>query len=872
MHRIKITLVAAALLALPIFLSASNAASEQTPSSVIADLLNREDLGNFGLLDFASDMYSADDTDTSVIKTLKQSRNYYLLGQMYIQKFKYAKAVEMFQKALEADPGSLRARYKIAQSYFLMNKNDKAVQICTEIILTDSQFTPAHLLLAKIFEANRDYVKAEMSYRQILAYEPNNMESLQALGNNYYQFMGNLDKTVEVYEKILTLNSRDIMALVMLGSAYAIKGDVDKCLDLYGKAVHYRPNLVNSYTNLARIFQENGNYEGAQRVYFEALRTAPDNPELFKGFQSFLHLQALRKYSNQKAAEIQEQGITSTTLSLQELVKDKEFLNFLEMEMIAGYKNLSEDGATSNSSLIELYAKILMRYERYDEAARQFRRIVRIDPKDYKAFVALGNIGIIKSDIQSASQAFDQAIAVNPDNQEVYSEIGATYLERKDYKSALDIYKKAIQVKPDEERLYMILFGVYQQLKMDEAAEEILRDALKRFPQSSDILAMLGDFYRQQKRYSEAVDLFKKAYEQKKSFRVYAVMVATLLLEMERPKEAVEFANAAGENFKKNRDFYIVMGLTFSDYGYIDEALEFFKAARDADPASLSSYMLIASLYNKKKEYEKAREVLSSLKKDMPAETDSASYYEILASIYAEQKNNKRAIEAYQKALSYDPKKAGIYLSWALILNREKLYEEAQKVLDEAFKQIDRNSSEGMLLEAQVMTGQKRFDRAEILYSLLLKTDPENIEYIYHLGLMYYEAERHDDAEKSFRMVIEQNPEHADVLNNLGYMFAELGKNLDEAEELIEKAIYLRPGAAYMIDSLGWVYFKKGEYENALKYLLRAEKASLEDPVLFDHLGDTYDKLGQPDKAKDYWKRAFTLDPEIKGLKEKLNK
>lgn len=872
MHKFKITLVLAAMMTLPSFLSVSESPSEQIPSSLIASLLNREDLESFGLLDFASDMYSADDTDTSSMKTLKESRNYYLLGQMYIQKFKYAKAIEMFQKALEVDPDSLRARYKIAQCYFLMNKSVNAVQVCTEIILTDSQFTPAHLLLAKIFEANRDYSKAEMTYQQILAYEPNNMESLQALGSIYYQFMGNLDKTVEIYEKILTLNSKDIMALVMLGSAYAVKGDVDKCLELYARAVHYRPNLVSSYMNLARIFQENRNFEGAQRVYYEALRTAPEHPELLKGFQSFLHVQALRRYSNQKASEIQEQGITSTTLTLQELVKDAEFLKFLEQEMIEGYKNLAEDETTTNSSLIELYAKILMRYERYDEAAYQYRRIIRIDPKDFKAFVALGNIGIIKGDIQSAGQAFDQAIAVNPDNQEVYSEIGATYLERKDYKSALDIYKKAIQVKPDEERLYMILFSVYQQLKMDKEAEETLRDALKRFPQSPDMLALLGDFYRQRERLSDAVDLFKKAYEQKKSSRIYAVMVVTLLLEMERPTEAVEFASAAGENFKKNREFYILMGLTFSDYGNIDEALKLFEAARDADPAILSSYTLIASIYNKQKEFGKAREIITSLQKTMPAETDSADYYEILASIYAEQKESKHAIEAFKKALAYDPKRVNTYLSWASLLNREKRYDESQKVLDEAFKQIDRNSQEGMLLEAQVMTGQKKFDRAEMLYSLLVKTDAENIEYAYHLGLMYYEAERHDEAEKYLRMVIEQNPENADALNNLGYMFAELGKNLDEAEELIKKAMYLRPGAAYMIDSLGWVYFKKGEYETALKYLLRAEKGSLEDAVLFDHLGDTYEKLGQPAKAKEYWKRAYKLDPEVKGLKEKLNK
>ena len=75
-----------------------------------------------------------------------------------------------------------------------------------------------------------------------------------------------------------------------------------------------------------------------------------------------------------------------------------------------------------------------------------------------------------------------------------------------------------------------------------------------------------------------------------------------------------------------------------------------------------------------------------------------------------------------------------------------------------------------------------------------------------------------------------------------------------------------------MIDSLAWIYYKKGFYDKALKFLLRAENLSLDDAILFDHIGDTYDKLGNPKKARDYWKKSWDLDPDIKGLKEKQSK
>jgi tetratricopeptide (TPR) repeat protein len=112
----------------------------------------------------------------------------------------------------------------------------------------------------------------------------------------------------------------------------------------------------------------------------------------------------------------------------------------------------------------------------------------------------------------------------------------------------------------------------------------------------------------------------------------------------------------------------------------------------------------------------------------------------------------------------------------------------------------------------------------------------------------------------------------AQACNYLGYMWADRGENLDEAEVLIRRALELDPGNGAYMDSLGWVFYRQGRHEEALVELLRASEALEEpDPVVFDHIGDVYGKLGQTAKAVLYWHKALQLDPKNQTITEKLD-
>jgi tetratricopeptide (TPR) repeat protein len=800
------------------------------------------------------------------------ARKSYFRGQILLKNKQYKKAMKEFEKSSSLDKEALKPKLQVAKCAFFLSNYKKGLKICNELLKRNPQYTPALILKGRIMEITGKIGEAMKIFNTILDYEPKNLEVLNKLGGLYYQHTANMEKTIEIYSQIHKINRKDIMTLVILGSTYALKGDIDKSLEFYSKAVHYRPRLVSSYLNLAKLFIESRNFEGAQKTYYTALVTAPENEEIQAGYQSFLHFQALRKFSAKKSRELEDTGKEKTSLSLRDIKNDAAMQEILQEEYLKGYRVLAEDESSSQPALIELYAKSLMSYKKYDKARYQYERILKVDPRNFKAQVALGNIALLKGDNKAALRAFDHAIIINPDNKEVYSEIGAAYLEQEDYEEALELYEMAIQVKPDAEKLQIILFGIYEKLKMYDKAESFLKNLLKNYSGRPSLYVLLGDHYRQREEYEKALKNFRKAYALKKSSGNIANMIITILLELDRPDEAREFTQDETRNLKRKKEFLVSTAMAFTDFGYYEKAIELLDLVRIMDPSNMTTYALTASVYNKKKEYKKAIDIIEKFQDDMPEKIKNSTYFELLASVYMEQRKYKKAIEIFQKAIQLEPGKENIYLSIAGILNRQKKYGEAQEILDSAFKHIERSSDKGMLMEAQFLTGQKKYDRAESLFKLLLSKNPEDTDLLYKLGILYYDAERFDEAEELLRKVIKKTPDNADAFNNLGYMFAEMGTKLDEAEELVKKALYLRPGSAYMLDSLAWIYFRKHQYEKSLEFLIKAENLSLDDPTLFDHLGDAYEKTGNMKKAREYWKRAYKIDPALKGLKEKLNK
>lgn len=153
--------------------------------------------------------------------------------------------------------------------------------------------------------------------------------------------------------------------------------------------------------------------------------------------------------------------------------------------------------------------------------------------------------------------------------------------------------------------------------------------------------------------------------------------------------------------------------------------------------------------------------------------------------------------------------------------------------------------------------------------------EPENRHWIlfYNRGIAFERSKQWDKAEPDFLKALELKPDDPFVLNYLGYSWVEQGVNIAEAKEMIRKALEQRQTDGYIVDSLGWVLYRTGSFDQAVGYLERAVQLRPQDPIINDHLGDAYWRVGRRNEARFQWDRALNLEPEedvIPKIREKL--
>jgi tetratricopeptide (TPR) repeat protein len=247
-----------------------------------------------------------------------------------------------------------------------------------------------------------------------------------------------------------------------------------------------------------------------------------------------------------------------------------------------------------------------------------------------------------------------------------------------------------------------------------------------------------------------------------------------------------------------------------------------------------------------------------------------------LADLYEAMKKPQQAIKIYERVPPRSPLRRNAEIQLAINLDALERTDEAKKNLDKLIAARPQDM-EAILALGTILRGRKQFAECAEVYSkgiaTIAKPEKSNWLIYYFRGICYERSKQWPKAEADLKVALELFPDQAHVLNYLGYSWIDQGVNLDEGMRMIRRAVDQRPDDGYIVDSLGWAYYRLGQFDDAVKHLERAVELKPEDPTINDHLGDAYWRVGRVLEARFQWTHARDLKPEpeeLPKIEEKL--
>jgi tetratricopeptide (TPR) repeat protein len=240
-----------------------------------------------------------------------------------------------------------------------------------------------------------------------------------------------------------------------------------------------------------------------------------------------------------------------------------------------------------------------------------------------------------------------------------------------------------------------------------------------------------------------------------------------------------------------------------------------------------------------------------------------------LGDLYESMKKPELANKIYERVPLNSPLHRNALIQLALNLDTLEHTDEAKAKLE---KLIAANPTdlEAIMALGNVLRGRKEFAECAQVYSkgvdLISKPEKANWVIYYFRGICFERSKQWPKAEADLKKALELYPEQPHVLNYLGYSWIDQGVNLDEGMRMIKRAVEQRADDGYIVDSLGWAYYRLGNMDEAVKQLERAVELKPEDPTINDHLGDAYWRVGRELEARFQWSHARDLKPEPEDL------
>lgn len=382
-------------------------------------------------------------------------------------------------------------------------------------------------------------------------------------------------------------------------------------------------------------------------------------------------------------------------------------------------------------------------------------------------------------------------------------------------------------------------------------AESYLKDASRFAPRSSEVWNALAKIYLQESKFKEAITAYNRAksLNPENNKEIYYGLGLAYLRLQKNALARLQYETLI-KRFPKEREAYLLLADLYASAGLSNAARNTYRQILTFLPDNPLILYNYAVLLAQQKDYKTAQKYLVKATGLAP---NFILARVLMARIYQETGNLAAAKESYIQILDLAPNDQGILFSLARVYLEERKWTEAGTVLE---KITNPKNDELLRLLGFVYRQKKEPEKALLVFqqALELKDDPRTR---FYLSLTLDDLKRDTEMIEQLRKTISQDPENDEALNYLGYTLVERNEKLDEAEQLIKEAVRLKPENGAYLDSLGWLYFKKGNFPFARYYLLKAIRLE-PDPEIYQHLSELYRRLGNTRKAEYYQRKAIS--------------
>ncbi len=588
---------------------------------------------------------------------------------------------------------------------------------------------------------------------------------------------------------------------------------VQHSIEEYKAALNADPRSAQLYDGLAELYFRTGRARDAEATARELLKTSPDDIEAHK------------------------------------------LLGRIYLRQLGDQQNAPSSASPSGTAL--------------DLAIAEFEKIVALQPKSVEDHMVLGSLYTVKHEQAKAEAQYKIAQDIEPESEEVVLNLARVYVESGD----IDRAAKLIQAVPQSDRTARMEFtlgAAYDQMKRPKDAIAAYKRAADLEPGDVPTMNALGQALLNDSQFDAALKEYKDIAAADPDDAGALVHIAEIQRREGKYDEALATIRKARKKDPDNLEAGYNEGLLLDVLGHYDEATAVFEKMVDQTSHANGAYTSeeknnrgiflerLGSIYH---EQNKVDQAIATYQKMIDMGGDAATRgYQGQIDTYRDAKMFDKAVETAKKAVEANPKDRDLKLMLAGELVDQGRTDEGLDLAKSMLDNTDADRSVWLAL-GNMYTRVHRWKDAEDALNkaeTLTKKKEDRIYLLFLRGALADRQKHPELAEPYFRQALELDPNNAMTLNYMGYMLADKGIRLPEAIKLIRKAVELEPMNGAYLDSLGWAYFKMGEYELAEENLRQAVERDQTDPTVHDHLGDLYEKTGRIRLAAAQWELSLS--------------